>query len=152
MLNYSPSLVFLEILAGYVICGLIAIIGFVVVWKIATGQIDVSKILTEKDGSPGGAASMSRFQLLIFIFVIAALMPKAPPKAPGTVFHASHKAAACAVNLNACPEIGCETEGTPHALVNQMKRRIPNSLSPKTLTWEDFVALQQDADSTVGEN
>jgi hypothetical protein len=71
MPNYSPALVFLELLAGYVICGFVAIIGFVVAWKIATGQIDLSKILTEKDGSPGGAASMARFQLLIFVFVIA---------------------------------------------------------------------------------
>lgn len=70
MPNYPPSLVFLEILAGYVVCGIIAIIGFAVAWKLATGQIDISKILTEKDGS-GGSASMSRFQLLIFIFVIA---------------------------------------------------------------------------------
>src|SRR5713226_23091 len=71
MPTYSPSLVFLELLAGYVVCGIIAVIGFVVVWKIATGKIDISKMLTEKDGSTGGAASMSRFQLLIFIFVIA---------------------------------------------------------------------------------
>jgi hypothetical protein len=71
MVTYSPSLVFLEILAGYVVCGIIAIIGFAVAWKLATGKIDISKILTEKDGTPGGAASMSRFQLLIFIFVIA---------------------------------------------------------------------------------
>jgi hypothetical protein len=71
MPNYPPSLVFLELLAGYVVCGIIAIIGFAVAWKLATGQIDISKILTEKDGTPGGAASMSRFQLLIFIFVIA---------------------------------------------------------------------------------
>lgn len=71
MPNYSPALVFLELLAGYVICGFVAIIGFVVVWKVATGQIDLSKILTEKDGSATGAASMARFQLLIFIFVIA---------------------------------------------------------------------------------
>ena len=60
---------FLELLVGYVICGFVAIIGFVVVWKIATGDIDISKVLTEKDA--GGAASMSRFQLLIFTFVIA---------------------------------------------------------------------------------
>jgi hypothetical protein len=71
MVTYSPSLVSLELLAGYIICGIIAIIGFAVAWKLATGKIDISKILTEKDGSPGGAASMSRFQLLIFIFVIA---------------------------------------------------------------------------------
>lgn len=70
---YPYSLVFLELLAGYVICGFIAVIGFVVVWKIATGKIDISKMLNEKDGTPGsvGAASMARFQLLIFIFVIA---------------------------------------------------------------------------------
>ncbi len=70
---YSPSLVFLELLAGYVICLLVAVIGIVVVWKIATGKIDISKILMEKDGSHGseGSASMARFQLLIFIFVIA---------------------------------------------------------------------------------
>jgi hypothetical protein len=71
MVTYSPSLVFLELLAGYIICGIIAIIGFAVAWKLATGKIDISRILTEKDGSPGGSASMSRFQLLIFIFVIA---------------------------------------------------------------------------------
>ena len=71
MPNYSPALIFLELLAGYVICGFVAIVGFVVAWKIATGKIDLSKMLTEKDGSPGGAASMARFQLLIFIFVIA---------------------------------------------------------------------------------
>lgn len=70
---YSPSLVFLELLAGYVICGLVAVIGIVVVWKIATGAIDLSTLLTEKTGPPGsgGSASMARFQLLIFIFVIA---------------------------------------------------------------------------------
>jgi hypothetical protein len=72
MTQYSPSLVFLEILAGYVICGFVAVIGAVVVWKIVTGQIDISKLLCEKDGTPGsaGAASMARFQLLIFMFVI----------------------------------------------------------------------------------
>jgi hypothetical protein len=65
----------LELLAGYVICGFVAIIGLVVVWKIAVGQIDISSLLCEKDGSTGkdgrGMASMSHFQLLIFIFVIA---------------------------------------------------------------------------------
>ena len=73
MTGYSPYLTFLELLAGYVLCGFIAIIGLVVAWKIANGQIDISKILLEKDGTPGseGLASMARFQLLIFVFVIA---------------------------------------------------------------------------------
>jgi len=70
MAQYPSSFVFLELLAGYVICILVAIIGLVVAWKIATGQIDLSTLLHEKDGS-GAGASMGRFQLLIFIFVIA---------------------------------------------------------------------------------
>jgi hypothetical protein len=37
---------------------------------IASGKIDISSLLEEK-GSPDGGASMSRFQLLIFTFVVA---------------------------------------------------------------------------------
>jgi hypothetical protein len=70
MPNYPQSLVFLELLAGYVICLLVAVMGLVVVWKLATGQINLSSLLNEKDGS-GAGASMARFQLLVFIFVIA---------------------------------------------------------------------------------
>jgi len=42
--------------------------GFLILAGIATGKIDISQLLAEK-GSSG--ASMSRFQLLIFTFVIA---------------------------------------------------------------------------------
>ncbi len=65
------ALAVLEIFAGYIACIFIAVIAFVVVWKIATGQIDLSQILNEKDGSPKGTTSMARFQLLVFVFVIA---------------------------------------------------------------------------------
>jgi hypothetical protein len=44
--------------------------GFMVLAAIASGKIDISRILEEK-GSAGGGASMSRFQLLIFTFVVA---------------------------------------------------------------------------------
>jgi len=44
--------------------------GFMVLAGIATGSINISRILEEK-GSAGGGASMSRFQLLIFTFVVA---------------------------------------------------------------------------------
>jgi hypothetical protein len=46
--------------------------GFMVLAAIASGKIDISRLLEEKsaDGATG-AASMSRFQLLIFTFVIA---------------------------------------------------------------------------------
>lgn len=46
--------------------------GFMILAAIASGKIDISAILQEKaaDGASSGA-SMSRFQLLIFTFVIA---------------------------------------------------------------------------------
>ncbi len=44
--------------------------GFMVLAAIASGKIDISGLLQEK-GAPGGGASMSRFQLLIFTFVVA---------------------------------------------------------------------------------
>ena len=46
---------------------LLSLFGFMVLAAIATGKIDISKLLAED----GGGASMSRFQLLIFTFVIA---------------------------------------------------------------------------------
>jgi hypothetical protein len=47
--------------------------GFMILTAIASGKIDISRLLEEKstDGTAGGGASMSRFQLLIFTFVIA---------------------------------------------------------------------------------
>ena len=42
-------------------------IAFVVLWDIVVGRIDLQYLISEADGS----ASMSRFQLLIFTFVIA---------------------------------------------------------------------------------
>src|SRR5438105_4379315 len=47
--------------------------GFMILAAIASNRIDISRILEEKnpDGAPSGGASMSRFQLLIFTFVIA---------------------------------------------------------------------------------
>lgn len=67
---YPESLVLLELLAGYLICFLVAVFGLVVAWKLITNQINLSTLLYEKDGS-NNAASMARFQLLVFVFVIA---------------------------------------------------------------------------------
>jgi len=44
--------------------------GFMVLAGIASGKIDIGRLLEEK-GAAGGGASMSRFQLLIFTFVVA---------------------------------------------------------------------------------
>jgi hypothetical protein len=58
---------FLETLAGYVICILVALFGLAVLWRVLTGAIDVRGLISESTGT----ASMSRFQLLIFTFVIS---------------------------------------------------------------------------------
>lgn len=56
----------LELLLGYMICGIIGLFALAVLWRIATGQINLNLLVSEKTGE----ASMSRFQLLIFTFVI----------------------------------------------------------------------------------
>lgn len=57
----------LSLVCGYVICGLVGLLGLAVLWKIATGEINLARLISE----PNGDASMSRFQLLVFTFVIA---------------------------------------------------------------------------------
>ena len=64
-------LVLLELIAGYLVVFLVAIFGLVVAWKIVTNKIDLSTLLYEKDADAPNVASMARFQLLVFIFVIA---------------------------------------------------------------------------------
>jgi len=57
----------LSILCGYLICGFVGLLGLAVLWRIFDGTIDLSRLISE----PTGDASMSRFQFLIFTFVIA---------------------------------------------------------------------------------
>jgi hypothetical protein len=57
----------LSVVCGYLICGLIGLIGIAVLWLIYDGTIDLSRLISE----PNGDASMSRFQFLIFTFVIS---------------------------------------------------------------------------------
>ncbi len=63
----NSTLDFLTVLTGYVLLGFIALIGLLVIYKIFNGTINLSMLISE----PNGDASMSRFQLLIFTFVIA---------------------------------------------------------------------------------
>lgn len=56
----------LVVVTGYAMLILIFFFGLVVLIAMATDQIDLSKLISE----PTGDASMSRFQLLIFTFVI----------------------------------------------------------------------------------
>jgi len=57
----------LLLIVGYLICGLVGLIGIAVLWQIYDGSIDLSRLISE----PNGDASMSRFQFLVFTFVIA---------------------------------------------------------------------------------
>jgi len=56
----------LKLAISYGVLILLFLFGFLVLAAIASGKIDISQLLTEH----GGGASMSRFQLLIFTFVI----------------------------------------------------------------------------------
>jgi hypothetical protein len=58
----------LKLAVTYALLVLVFLFGFVVLAAIASGVIDISKLL--EDDSTAGGASTSRFQLLIFTFVI----------------------------------------------------------------------------------
>jgi hypothetical protein len=57
----------LKLTFDYGLLTLIFLFAFLILAAIASGKIDISSLLAEN----GGGASMSRFQLLIFTFVIA---------------------------------------------------------------------------------
>src|SRR5436305_10490017 len=57
----------LPIIVGYVILILLFFFGFMVLFAMARGSIDLSMLLSEA----GGGASMSRLQLLLFTIVIS---------------------------------------------------------------------------------
>src|SRR5207253_10702956 len=74
----------------WVALGFMALLGVAILWFIFTGKIDLSRLISE----PNGDASMSRFQLLIFTFVIALSLflvivakstPAFPPEIPGSI-------------------------------------------------------------------
>jgi hypothetical protein len=62
---------------------------------------------------------------------------------------ARKKARACQTSLDTCPVHGCEPAGTPHALMNQLKRTLPKGDTPTVLTLDDFETLQQEADDRL---
>ena len=67
VLNAAGGTGGLEFWAGLVVILFMAALAVTLVILIAYRRIDLSKLLSEKDGD----ASMSRFQLLVFTFVIA---------------------------------------------------------------------------------
>jgi hypothetical protein len=86
VVNGDPVLK-LKLTFDYGLLTLIFLFGFLILTAIASGKIDISSLLAEN----GGGASMSRFQLLIFTFVIAisfflvVVGGAELPKVPGSV-------------------------------------------------------------------
>jgi hypothetical protein len=76
----------LTITSGWIALGFLALLGISILYLIFTGRIDLSRLISE----PNGDASMSRFQLLVFTFVIAAslfliIASPWPPVFPQTI-------------------------------------------------------------------
>lgn len=57
----------LALVIGWMLAAFIGLLGITVIWLIISGKINLSKLISE----PSGDASLSRFQFLIFTFVIA---------------------------------------------------------------------------------
>lgn len=53
----------------WIIVVFIGVIGLIILYKIWTDKINLDKLLSEKDGK----ASLSRFQMLLFTFVIISI-------------------------------------------------------------------------------
>jgi hypothetical protein len=62
----GSSFLWLVLFAGFIIAILIGGLGLIILWKISNGSIDLSRLLSEQNGD----TSLSRFQFLIFTFVI----------------------------------------------------------------------------------
>lgn len=57
----------ITLVAGWIVCGFIGLMAGTFLFQIWAGDIDISRLISEVNGD----ASMSRFQFLIFTFVIA---------------------------------------------------------------------------------
>ncbi len=82
------TLSILTVLAGWILCLFVLGLGAAVIWLIARDRINLCKLISESNGD----ASMSRFQLLVFTFVVAlsfflvvAANPQKLPDVPGSV-------------------------------------------------------------------
>jgi uncharacterized BrkB/YihY/UPF0761 family membrane protein len=76
----------LAIVAGWIMAILLGGFGVIILIYVINGKIDLTKLISEKDGS----ASLSRFQFLIFTFVIAMslliiVVSQNPPNFPDTI-------------------------------------------------------------------
>jgi hypothetical protein len=71
----------LLIVAGWIVTLFVGALGLLVLWKMYTNKIDLTMLISE----PNGDASLSRFQFLLFTFIIGMsifLLMFADPNAP----------------------------------------------------------------------
>jgi hypothetical protein len=57
----------IKLAVAWVTLGIIATLAGAILWRVVTGQIDLTRLISE----PTGDASMARFQLLVFTIVIS---------------------------------------------------------------------------------
>jgi hypothetical protein len=60
------GLEYVEIIIGYLVCGIVGLFGVLLLLKMANGTINLAELISEN-----GRASTSRFQLVVFTFVVA---------------------------------------------------------------------------------
>ncbi len=86
-MSSATPLTTLTLFAGWVVCIFVLFLGAAIIVLIAQGKINLSKLISESNGD----ASMSRFQLLVFTFVVAlsfflvVASSQRLPDIPGTV-------------------------------------------------------------------
>jgi len=73
----------LGLLIGWILTIFIGLLGAIILWKILIGNIDLSLLISDENGD----ASLSRFQFLVFTFVISMslffiIVNQAPPSYP----------------------------------------------------------------------
>jgi len=61
------------------------------------------------------------------------------------------KVHACVAQLDACPAFGCAEKDSPEGRANELKRAKPPLGVPVTLSFDDFLQLQREADARVGQ-
>lgn len=86
----SVGLKILILAVGWVLVVFVGLLELLILWKIWVGDIDLNKLISEANGD----ASLSRFQFLIFTFVISMSLflvivssgPGFPEKIPAGIF------------------------------------------------------------------
>jgi hypothetical protein len=119
-------------------------------------HLDVSTLVTVLDTTPQNGYLQVRTpggdEGWVLARNVSAVVERQPAHHPTPFAARAAKARArssgqpCAASLNECTQDGCDSPGTPHALLNHRKRTVPPDGPAVTLTFADLRALQTSAD------